>query len=546
MDNEYRVLLKEKLASMEETEKNAWIEKLFQELTDAQRRRFLPLLEKESQGPVDGKEIQRFQRWISEVEQGVHYFSAYAEEDEDPWDMDWGYEDPCSIATGVRQGLALAKRLFLQGAYAEALRTYNALTQVPFQAVNEELEETLLLDLEDILYEGLVEMPYEEVLLHQMASAYHALRAQERVDALYGLLSQPGSCRIRIEEVLALDPPSMAEKSAFLEQWQAHLRRIPGQRAQELLSEAAMLQGGIQRLVELARADWEIHPGLYMDACGHLWGKGLDEECTALGKEAMETLPVHWTLRAAICEITASSALRREDWSLVSRCWESAFYSHSSLVNYLRLFRLPQGIAKAEEAMRHALALPLSGTPEQRMETNTITPVEQEVLRFFSGDFQTAQRHCQADGNTLGWSTSLKGILVPLFLLAMQGGDTYSKAQDILWREILWKLHLPEEEKERMLEGYTSWKASLGFTDQQVEQHQEWIRQEVERRVDAVVGGGYRKSYFKAALLVQNYGEMLESRGMPEGARQTVEAYCKRHPRKRAFRSEFLAFATPE
>lgn len=551
-DIEYRALLEEKLASMNEEEKNGLIERLFMALPNTKRNRFLSLLEKELKHPVDDKELLRLQKWISEVEQGVHYFRCHSFEDEDPWAMDsgWAYEDHCGIATRLEQGLTLARRLFLQRFYDEALKVYNALTHLPFHAVNDELEETVLLNLEDIIFEGLVEIHYEEVLLHQLSSAYHALQSTERLETLYQMLSRPSCNGIRIEEIFMLDMPSTVGKASFLEEWQAFLRKIPDHRAEKLLSEAAMMQGGIQHLVELARKDWPRYPGLYLDACSHLWVKGRDDECLALGQEAMGTLPVHWTLRASICEIGASAALRLQDEDMVSVFWESAFYSHSSLVNYLRLFRLPHGASMAAKAAHHAMTLPLRAvraypTEPKSLEINTITRVEKEVLRFFSGDYTAAQLLCQADGNALGWSTSLKGILVPLFLLALRKGDTFTKAQDLLWRQILWRLDLEQEQKEYLLHGFFLWKESLGFSPQQVEQYRDWMRQEVERRVDAVVGGGYRKSYSKAALLVQSFGEMLESHGVQDGIRHTVEAFCKRYPRKRAFRSAFQEFETP-
>ncbi len=65
-----------------------------------------------------------------------------------------------------------------------------------------------------------------------------------------------------------------------------------------------------------------------------------------------------------------------------------------------------------------------------------------------------------------------------------------------------------------------------------------WIKKEVDKRTEAVVGGGYRKSYYKAAALITALGETLESNGKVNGKMVTIEHYKKLHSRKRAFKAE--------
>ena len=58
-------------------------------------------------------------------------------------------------------------------------------------------------------------------------------------------------------------------------------------------------------------------------------------------------------------------------------------------------------------------------------------------------------------------------------------------------------------------------------------------------RTKAVVGGGHRKSYYKAAVLIAALGEALESNGKPHGRIAVIEHYKKMYSRKTAFRAEF-------
>lgn len=61
----------------------------------------------------------------------------------------------------------------------------------------------------------------------------------------------------------------------------------------------------------------------------------------------------------------------------------------------------------------------------------------------------------------------------------------------------------------------------------------------MDNRTGAVVGGGYRNSYCKAAVLITTLGETLESNGMINGKMDLIEHYKKIHSRKRAFKAEF-------
>ena len=60
----------------------------------------------------------------------------------------------------------------------------------------------------------------------------------------------------------------------------------------------------------------------------------------------------------------------------------------------------------------------------------------------------------------------------------------------------------------------------------------------MEQRVEGIVGGSFRHSYHKAALLVATLGEVMESRGEENGKRRLIEFYKKKYYRRRAFKEE--------
>lgn len=76
-------------------------------------------------------------------------------------------------------------------------------------------------------------------------------------------------------------------------------------------------------------------------------------------------------------------------------------------------------------------------------------------------------------------------------------------------------------------------------TEEQYEKYISWLKDEVYKRTETVVGGGYRNSYYKAAALIIALGEALEPNGMINGRTVMIEHYKKIHSRKRAFKAEF-------
>jgi len=59
----------------------------------------------------------------------------------------------------------------------------------------------------------------------------------------------------------------------------------------------------------------------------------------------------------------------------------------------------------------------------------------------------------------------------------------------------------------------------------------------VEDRVASIMEGNYRKSYYKAALLVVGYGEILESQELGN-KEEYINYYMAKYPRRSVFRAK--------
>ena len=75
-----------------------------------------------------------------------------------------------------------------------------------------------------------------------------------------------------------------------------------------------------------------------------------------------------------------------------------------------------------------------------------------------------------------------------------------------------------------------------------VNSYVEWLESVISKRVDGIVGGKYRKSYYKAALLIAALGEVKESLGTKLAKNFIINEYLKKFPRHTSFRGELKEY----
>jgi hypothetical protein len=149
----------------------------------------------------------------------------------------------------------------------------------------------------------------------------------------------------------------------------------------------------------------------------------------------------------------------------------------------------------------------------KQLRVNNLSKEHKNVIRFFNGEFDYIYEECQKDSATLGWSSQLKGIAVPLFVLLLDKNKMITKAGERLIDGIAYRLGFIEDDKKHFTDRFLKWKEKVPLTNEQYEKYIVWLKEEVDKRTEAVVGGGYRNSYYKAAVLITALGETMESNG---------------------------------
>ncbi len=545
--NEFIKAVDEKLASMPESEKEKWIHNLARTIQEDERCKFLNSLNAENNNGEIIHDIKEIQEWCEKIQNGdIHFECSYSEVyGENYWrDDSYEYYDTYEIGKKLTSAFQVTEDLLYQKEYEKASVLYNLLLDMVFQAYDSDSEETMELGLEELVDENLVSLNLKKIVLNLLYAKYQTSNGKERVQAIYSYIKLNISKDIKLEEFFTIGPEELVGIAVFLEEWIVFLKREDGDLAGNFLFEACMLQGGIEMLCATAREMVQKHPILYLKTCKYLTDESKATECEKIGLEAISLLNEELIIRGKVAELTAKAAKELGHTDVVWKCYKAAFHSESILNNYLRLFE-----AENYENIMDINTMKIRILPgksfvdfhniNNQMKINNISLEYKKILCFFNGELEYIYEECKKDKTYLGWSNNIKGIFVPLFILYLNQSHSVSKAGEKLIEDLKYRLNYSNDDDKSFAERFFIWKDKIKITSEQYEKYITWLHSEVDKRTDAVVGGGFRGSYYKAAVLISELGETMESNGNYGAKMDLIEHYIKNHSRKRAFKAEF-------
>ncbi|KAJ50003.1 hypothetical protein BD780_000822 [Clostridium tetanomorphum] len=545
--NEFIKAVDKKLATMDEREKEKWIHNLARTIQENERCKFLNSLNGENNCGEIIYDIKEIQEWCEKIQNGDIYFEcSYCEVYGENYWRDYSYEyyDTYEIGKKLTFAFQVAEDLLYQKKYEKASVLYNLLIDMVFQAYDSDSEEIMELGIEELVDENLVSLNLKKIVLNLLYAKYQTSNGEERVQAIYSYIKLNISRDIKLEEFFTIGTEELVGIGVFLEEWIAFLKCEDGDLAGNLLFEACMLQGDIEMLCDTAREMVQKHPVLYLRACEYLIDERKDTECEKIGLEAISLLNEELNIRGKVADLTAKAAKELGHTEVVWKCYKAAFHSESTLNHYLRLFE-----AENYENITDINTMKLRILPEKsfidfnninnQMKINNISLEHKKILRFFNGEFDYIYEECKKDKTYLGWSNNSKGIFVPLFILYLGQSHSLSKAGEKLIEGLKCRLNYSNDDDKNLVERFFIWKDKIKITSEQYEKYITWLHSEVDKRTDAVVGGGFRGSYYKAAVLISALGETMESHGNIGTKINIIENYKKIYSKKRAFKAEF-------
>ncbi|WP_432409398.1 hypothetical protein [Wukongibacter sp. M2B1] len=486
-------------------------------------------------------------KFCDEIEDYEYYFccTGYEDYSDGYWDSDWIYEysDLQGIGRKLEEAFLLAESLVYEKCYSEVDELYDRLISLEIFAYYEDAEEMLDegLSIVDAVNEKLINIDLMDVCSHILYTIFQAKTGNKCILSMYHVFHNEAFREVPLESMFSVGSEPINEIDEFMTAFYKFLMTKKGSLESRLLKETIpyIKEDGIK----IAREAATIYPSIYYELCMEALMEKQFEKVIEIGEDALKYIPSKLIMRSKIAYITANAYRKKSDNIGYKKCFIEGFISNSSPVNFLSLFTVCN-VSEIKEVFGKMKNSSIQMDRQHdfvtsELSVNNISYMNKSIIRFFSGEYNHIKRDCIVDKKYLGWSNSLKGLSIPLFLILLENGNKDFKAKNKIVENIKLRLGIYSElqftpDFEEMI---LYWKTKMPLIDSKKE-YIEWIQDEVDKRVEGVVGGGYRKSYHKGAELIVYLGQVLESNGEKGATMRLVDKYKKIYSRKRAFKSE--------
>lgn len=559
-------------------------------LSEDQRKQLQKLISRKDNHEISPKGKEEVQKIMSElasyrqkIDDGTflmlreeYYNDDWFKNGESEWEA--YYEDKEGIAIKIKQIIQIAEGLVVDKYYTEAANLFEWLWKMQIQTKStthyddDEFEEDTEfyeeeesdwdnLSLQGLYDHKLIQVDLTRLALNTLYAVYQTTETTQRAERFYEYFSLPVFKKISIEDVFDIGPEFLENTELFWKDWIALLETKQGELESRLLKEAVLYTDGLEGLEPYAKENACTHPSLYLDLVNgykenHQYSKALE-----VTEKAMNDIPIDLKIRSKIAfqGTLVSSELKLEEKTM--ELVVEIFKSDSTIRNLVRFFANEEIVKKYGGDI--AKFLPKSNgarTPNSAYEyrtelaKNTISNIEIEILKCYIGDFDSTLKKCKSPEGSLGWSSSFIGYGLRFLLLQAYDADQPSKAAQSLLSYISFSEDpyqdnvLPFEEKffqlakEEDLPVFwyylQEWKKYHPLSDSQIEKLIRWAEPIVHSRVEAIVGGTFRRHYYEVAALLSVFGDVKEQFGLSGSKQRLLETYKKKYPHHHNFQSD--------
>jgi hypothetical protein len=502
---------------------------------------------------------------FSKIEDGDLCLTAHGYEDYSNgyWASDWiwEYEDNEGIGRIMEDAVLFAHDCMNDCRYEEALSVFKLVMDTQVFVVDEWGGDSFELSLEEMVEENLVVINLKVLALEVLYSDYQLQPANKRASSLYSYFSYPYFKEIHIEDIFSLGREELRDTDLFFQSWIDLLMQQSGEIAARLLKEGILYYEGTEGLVEMARQGYKEHPSVYLAALLEYEKAHNYEKMKEVGKEALDRLKCNLKIRGELAVKTAQAAFCVNDSEFMKKCWYEAFLSNSTVPNYLRLFvdgEVTREYKELAEKRIEKLCVSNDYYSQRISETakNNIDEIEYKYLYFFSGHFEKVRDWCLEQKSPLGWSGHFIGEGINLMLLYLYADKGLRKAGKEIAAHLSSRLGFNERKnlvfmkensvfetevsmqksEEIFWNIFCLWKLNYRIALDDIKSYVEWLETVIDKRIDGIVGGKYRRKYSDVALLAAAVGEVKESLGEKKAKNIIIERYLKKYSRHTAFR----------
>ena len=527
--------------SMNEEDLKEWILNIARQTIPEKRKNFLENFNREDEEYINKKDM--ILKLCNDINNGKII-------------LEYEYQDYCDDSVcandkGIGDKLVEAfneveKKLYLKN-YKDALNLYEKLCDLNISIIELTSEEDEEVDLNYLIQTDILDVDLKKITSNYIYSKYMMADSKKRPKKIY-ISFCDAIYNIKLEDVMTVGPEKLPELEEFLSNFIMFLKKQDGVVASRLLREAVVYAEGSEGLSKIADELYDKFPECYVDLCNLLYEDRKDDQVIESATRGIEKINKNLIIRADIAEIMIKSAERANNKEMMFKGIKVAFESGVDVNNFLRLFKIPnnneilkQAIERAEEVLeKPTQRYSYSYAEIQRKETNIIE-YYYNLIRLFNFEFEYTYEICQKDKKSVGWSSSLKGVVVPIFMILLVNKNIISKLID---KEILMFIgnmhYYNQHDHDKFIDNFKQWIHNVNLTEEEYNKYLEWCVKEVDGRVKDIVSNQHRGAYDKAALLIVSLAEIYDSINENSGI-AIIKKYRAMFPRHRAFLSEIDA-----
>jgi len=376
-------------------------------------------------------------------------------------------------------------------------------------------------------YRNMLKVDLDEQVALFLRSVYMNSAPKERPASLYESMIEYGylAPSIKLKSIMDALEALLPDFDTFLVKWIEFLKNQNQMHVSELLREAVFLKGGVPAISEFARLYADKYPKAYIDWIAALEMEDDTDPVIQVAREGLSRIPRDYTVRAEVAETISRIGEKLNDNKLELEGYRECFCSNPSMGYLLNLYIAAIECGCFEEIRDEAEQRIMELRGKSRIPANNYHNREQntsfasEGILFnallLGGRYEKVFEMCKGKG-PLGWSSgeNPKPVFVTFMMVVLSKEGRYSKVLYKQWEDAIGNTSysVSKEYIEKYKRVIDRIKEYIQLTREQEEFYLKWCKNEIGRRVDAIVSNQHRGSYHKAAGLLVAMAETLANR----------------------------------
>lgn len=398
------------------------------------------------------------------------------------------------------------------GKYEIALQAFEAI--MPIAIPNDYGDD---IDVETMFSNDLIDLDYRTVVHHYASVVLILLKCSERTEKLFEII-KPIEKDFRLNQVVSIGNEEVPENAIFAKQWVALLTKQNYQyRSVSILVDALLYNGGTKALEQFVLEFGSEYQQTYIELIKIYMIEEEYQSAIKIAQHGLSNLKQVDSKRTKIADLLEELGRITNNPNCIEEGVKEGFYSSIDLKHFMKLYTL-NSQRVLEEAVNYL------------DKHKTKKDGDSCYIHFLNGDYDLVWNICSKDKQALGWSSSVKGEVLPLFIALLSGKKDFDFCIKELLNRKFWN---DDEGAELFLEILSSNVREL--SEGEYSRYLEWCKVEIDKRAEAIIRGQFRGSYSKVSSLVVSMGEAIASVGDLNEAVQYIKSYKQKYPRHIAF-----------